>query len=74
MKAAACPQGYYEEDQVTEEAMQLHHVGTTQTTTYARNTQFLFTTSSKPWEPANRGREEEEKKRGSSEQLRRAES
>ncbi len=25
MKAAACLQGYYEEDQVTEEAMQLHH-------------------------------------------------
>lgn len=67
MKAAACPQGYYEEDQVTEEAMQLHHVGTTQTTTYKNMHATRNFCSQRQANHGNQQTEEERRKRRSEE-------
>jgi hypothetical protein len=66
MKAAACLQRYDDEDQVTEEAMQLHHaIGTTRYLSYFLSfVIFSFLIFHFSLSETSASRTEEEKKRG----------
>ena len=63
MKAAACLQGYYEEDQVTEKAMQLHHAWAMMVLHRLRCTHYFFITTNERKQTMGNGNQQTEEER-----------